>query len=170
MERGPADDDRRETQTEKLDRNWDELLQEFRVTQTGVQILAGFLLTLPFQQRFASVTDSQRTVYLVSLAAAVIATVLFVAPVSAHRLLFRQHAKGVLVEFGSRCAQAGMAFLAVSLSAATFLIVDVVLGRSPAVIATAAAALLFAVMWVVVPLSLRRAGGADGPSSSGTIP
>lgn len=66
----PLNKDRHETATERLDRNWVELLQELRVTQTGVQILAGFLLTLPFQQRFAGLDSVQTTAYLVSMAAA----------------------------------------------------------------------------------------------------
>src|SRR5665647_819594 len=64
----PADeqpgDGRRETPAERLDRNWNEILQELRVTQTGIQILTGFLLTVPFQQRFAELTDDQRRIYL----------------------------------------------------------------------------------------------------------
>ena len=36
----------------RLDRNWDDLLQELRVAQTGVQLLTGLLLTVPFQARF----------------------------------------------------------------------------------------------------------------------
>lgn len=71
MELPPLDSDRRETPTERLDRNGDELLQELRVTQTDVQLLAGFLLTVPFQQRFATITDSQRMAYLVALGAAI---------------------------------------------------------------------------------------------------
>ena len=80
MEAAPNTGDRHETETEGLDRNWNELLQELRVTQTGVQILAGFLLTLPFQQRFSALEDEQRTAYLVSLSSAVLATALLVAP------------------------------------------------------------------------------------------
>ena len=39
--------------TERADRKWDDMLQELRVMQTGAQLTAGFLLTLPFQQKFA---------------------------------------------------------------------------------------------------------------------
>ena len=67
---GSDSDGRNETAIEKLDRNWMELLQELRVLQTGVQILAGFLLTLPFQSRFESLDDFQTNLYLANVALA----------------------------------------------------------------------------------------------------
>jgi len=156
MEPSPLDDDRHETDAERQDRNWDELLQELRVTQTGVQLLAGFLLTLPFQQRFATITESQRTAYLVALASAIVATALLVAPVSAHRLMFRRHAKHELVGFADIAARAGLVALAVSVSAATFLIFDVVVGRGGALTATALALVVFVVNWLLLPLLVRH--------------
>lgn len=156
MEPAPLDNDRHETPTERLDRNWDELLQELRVTQTGVQLLAGFLLTLPFQQRFATITGTQRDAYLVALASAVIATTLLVAPVSAHRLMFRLHAKKELVRFADRAARSGLVTLAISIIAATFLIFDVVVGRGAALTAASAAFVVFVVNWLVLPLVVRH--------------
>jgi len=156
MESPPPDHDRDETPTERFDRNWDELLQELRVTQTGVQILAGFLLTIPFQQRFGDLTTGQRTAYLIALATAVVATTLLVAPVSAHRLLFRRRAKQQLVHFADLAARAGLVALAASIVSATFLIFDVVLGRGPALAAAALALVLFVVNWLVLPLVVRR--------------
>ncbi|CAN7455298.1 DUF6328 family protein [Knoellia sp. LjRoot47] len=155
MEPAPRDQDRDETPTERFDRNWDELLQELRVTQTGVQVLAGFLLTIPFQQRFTELTSTQRTAYLLALATAVVATTLLVAPVSAHRLLFRRRAKQELVRFADLAARAGLLALAVSVVSATFLIFDVVLGRGAAVSAGAVALALFVVNWLVLPLVVR---------------
>ncbi|MFC7488598.1 DUF6328 family protein [Knoellia sp. CPCC 206453] len=155
MESSPLDNDRHETPTERLDRNWDELLQELRVTQTGVQLLAGFLLTLPFQQRFATITESQRTAYLVALASAIVATTLLVAPVSAHRLMFRRHAKHQLVGFADVAARVGLATLSISIVSATYLIFDVVVGRGAAVTAAAAAGVVFVVNWLVIPLLVR---------------
>ncbi len=155
MDAAPLNEDRHETETERLDRNWDELLQELRVTQTGVQILAGFLLTLPFQQRFSTVDDVQRAAYLLSLAAAVLATALLVTPVSSHRMLFRQRAKRELVGIADAAARAGLVALAVSIVSATFMIFDVVVGRSAGVSAGAAASAVFLAGWVVLPLVVR---------------
>src|ERR1700753_3199988 len=86
-------DQRGETQLERLDRNWADLLQELRVVQTGVQLLTGFLLTLPFQARFAGLGEFQQDVYLVTVGSAVAATGFLIAPVTIHRVLFRRHAR-----------------------------------------------------------------------------
>src|SRR5689334_8609310 len=95
-------DGRDETEAERLDRNWTELLQELRVTQTGTQILTGFLLTIPFQQRFAALDPGQLTVYLVLVGFAALATILALAPVSLHRSLFRTGRKGEIVRLSNR--------------------------------------------------------------------
>lgn len=81
-------DQRGETFEERLDRNWSELLQELRVVQTGVQFLTGFLLTLPFQQRFASLTGGQRVGYLRAVGLSIGSTATLIAPVALHRMLF----------------------------------------------------------------------------------
>src|ERR1700758_3978433 len=81
---------RDETEQERLDRNWNNLLQELRVVQTGVQLLTGFLLTLPFQQRFTVLSHTMQMVYLVTVGCSVGATVLLITPVGIHRLLFRR--------------------------------------------------------------------------------
>jgi hypothetical protein len=156
----PLNAGRHETDAERLDRNWDELLQELRVSQTGVQLLAGFLLTLPFQQRFTQLDDTARTAYLVAFGFALLATALLVAPVSAHRLLFRERRKSELVRFGNRCAKAGLLSLGVTVVAVAFLIFDFVLGRNEAVAAAVVALVLYAGMWAAVPeLTLAREDG-----------
>ena len=155
-ETGSAHDGRDETPLERLDRNWDELLQELRVVQTGVQILAGFLLTLPFQQRFTQIGDVNRVVFLVAFALAVVATAFLVAPVSAHRLLFRKGEKAALVALANRCARVGLVALALAVSAVAFVIFNVVAGTGVAVAAAGAALLLFAVNWLALPLGMLR--------------
>src|SRR5689334_24279591 len=107
-ETGSAHDGRDETPLERLDRNWDELLQELRVVQTGMQILTGFLLTLPFQQRFSDLQAFEKDLYLITLAMSTAATIVLVSPVAMHRLLFRRHALPVLVEQGQRFAVTGL--------------------------------------------------------------
>src|SRR6476620_11773155 len=91
-------DGRNETVNQRMDRNWNEMLQELRVTQTGTQILTGFLLTIAFQPTFKSLTPFQHTVYLILVSIAVLTTALGLAPVNLHRTLFRQHAKRVVVD------------------------------------------------------------------------
>ena len=149
-------DDRSQPSPETLTRNWDELLQEIRVTQTGVQILTGFLLTVPFSNRFEELTSFQRSVYLAVLAGSVLTTALVVAPVAMHRVLFRRRRRELLVESGNRFAMAGLAMLAVTVSGVVLLVVDVVVGNTQGWIAGGAILLVFIVLWAVLPLVLDR--------------
>lgn len=147
---------RHETLDERMDRNWDELMQELRVTETGIQILTGFLLTVPFQQRFALLDGYQRAVYLVLVVLAVLATALVVAPVSLHRLLFHRKMKSELVAAASRLARTGIAVLALVMSGATLLIFDVVSGRSAGLVAGAATLVVLAGCWWGLAVRIRR--------------
>ena len=157
----PEDDqrwDRRkrgETEIERLDRNWNSLLQELRVVQTGVQLLTGFLLTLPFQQRFDVLTGHMRVVYLATVGCSVSATVLLIAPVATHRLLFRRHRLQVLVSAAHRCAYAGLVLLGAALTGMTVIVFVAVSGRTAGVVAGVSAVGLFTVFWLVMPLLLR---------------
>jgi hypothetical protein len=101
-----------ENEAERLTRNLNELLQELRVTQTGIQILTGFLLTLPFSQRFKDLDALQRGTFLAILTGSVIATGLIVAPVAFHRVLFRHGERPWLVKAANRAALAGLVSLA----------------------------------------------------------
>jgi hypothetical protein len=150
--------ERGETEIERLDRNWNSLLQELRVEQTGVQLLTGFLLTLPFQQRFDVLSEHMRVVYLATVSCSVASTVLLVAPVAMHRLLFRRHRLQVLVSAAHRCAQAGLVLLGVALTGMTIVIFAAVSGRNAGFAAGACALALFTFFWLVVPLLLRSRG------------
>ena len=125
-------DGRDESADERSDRNWAELLQELRVMQMGVQILTGFLLTLPFQQRFGDLDTFQTGVYLTLVALAVLSTGLFVTPVSLHRALFRKHRKTALVTMSDRIARVGVLVLAFVVTGTVLLVVDVVVNRTAA--------------------------------------
>ena len=142
-----------ETQQQRLNRNWEELLQELRVTQTGVQILTGFLLTVPFSQRFDTLTDLQVTTYLTVLCGSVLATGFLIAPVAFHRVLFRKREKAWLVSAAHRCARTGLVLLALTVSGVIFLVFDLVVSAAVAVVAFLVALAFFSVLWGVVPLS-----------------
>lgn len=146
---------RSETPTERLDRNWSSLLQELRVVQTGVQVLTGFLLTLPFQSRFDRLDDSIEVVYLATVACSVGATVLLVAPVALHRLLFRRHRLKTLVSVAHRSAYAGMLLLGAALAGAVVVIFDAVAGTTAGIVAGVCTALALVSFWVALPLWLR---------------
>ncbi|MFF5793349.1 DUF6328 family protein [Paeniglutamicibacter sp. NPDC012692] len=91
---------RHETVEERLDRNWNELLQELRVMQTGVQILAAFLVVLPFQSRFTILNAADRAFYMVLLVFSALLIVLIVTPVAVHRHLFGHRVKITTVRMG----------------------------------------------------------------------
>lgn len=154
--------DRNETVAERIDRNWGELLQELRVTQTGVQILFAFLLVLPFQQRFDVLGDAERWLYLVVVLLMTISTSLNLAPVITHRLLFRRHKKDVLLEVSDRLAKWSFISLGLALVGAVALVVDVVVGPAAALGAVAVVALLILGLWVVLPWVLLRQHEGDG--------
>lgn len=142
---------RDESDGQRLDRNWDELLQELRVAQTGVQVLAGFLIILPFQQRFDVLSPGERRLYLVALALAIVASVLFLAFVVAHRVLFRWHEKDSLVSAAHQLARAGLVALTLTFVAGISLVFSVVVGTGAAVAAAAGLLAVCVVAWLVVP-------------------
>jgi hypothetical protein len=141
-----------ESESERLTRNLNELLQELRVTQTGVQILTGFLLTLPFSQRFMELDDVQRTSYLVILCGSVIATGLIIAPVAFHRVLFRHGERPWLVAAANKAARAGLLSLALTTSGVVWLVFDLVTDRTLASVAGIVSLVFFVVLWAVIPL------------------
>ena len=141
---------------DRLSLNWNELLQELRVIQTGVQILTGFLLTVPFTQRFGELNDLQVGVYLAVLSGAAATTALVMAPAAFHRMLFRRGAKLWVVEAGNKCVVAGLALLALTLSGVLFLVFDVVIGVQTAAVTAGTALVVFAVLWWLVPVKLRK--------------
>jgi hypothetical protein len=151
-----AGSERDETPTERSDRNWNELLQELRVTQTGIQILSGFLLTLPFQARFSSLDGTERRLFLLAVVSSTIATGLVVAPVSAHRIFFRQHEKRALVTMSDRMAKVGLAALAVTVSTVLALIFSVVVGDGTGGLLAVLALVFFVTVWVVLPVVVLR--------------
>ena len=159
------ENDRDESRAEQLDRNWIELIQELRVAQTGVQVLAGFLLTLPFTSRFGDIDHAHRMTYLVAFSLAVVTVGLMTAPVALHRFLFGRHEKDVLVRTGDLYAKTGMATMGLTLVAVVVLIFGVVVGDGAGIVAGALVFVLYALAWVVVPLRLVRR--AEARSSGG---
>jgi len=154
---------RMESEGERLDRQLTELLQELRVVLPGVQVLFAFLLTVPFSARFDRLTDIQRSVYVGVLLATALATVLLMAPTAFHRLRFRQHRKAEVVEMSHRLVLAGLGVLAVAVSGAVFLVVDVVYGRAGGLAAGLSTIAVIVVLWWVFPLVSRRRPGGPPP-------
>ena len=158
--------ERNETPTERLDRNWNDLLQELRVVQTGVQLLTGFLLTLPFQQKFPSLGDRERAVYMAAVSASIVATGFLQAPVSVHRALFRRHRRKETVALAHRLAIVGIFFLACAVVSVTTLIFDVLLGWAEGLVFGGVAAAMLVTLWLAVPWSVRLRSPGSPPQET----
>jgi hypothetical protein len=152
--------DRDETPLERSDRNWDELLGELRVTQTGTAILFSLLLTVPFAARFDEVDRFGRGVYLAALVLAAASAVVLIAPVAYHRVLFGQRQKPQVVRASNRMAVAGLVLLAGAMTAVLLLVGDVILRRAWAVGLSSTFGVLTVGLWFVPALLRRRAGRA----------
>lgn len=146
----PAEDPKKQ-----WNRNYSELLQELRVAQTGVQILFAFLLTLPFSVGFEKITGSERVLYVVTFICSAIAAALLIAPVSYHRLAFREGRKPQIVRTAHRLAQCGLFFEMAAIVLAIYLVVEVVAGVRWAALLGAGMALFYILLWYVLPLVTR---------------
>jgi hypothetical protein len=145
-----------EDEATRADRRYNELLQELRVAQTGVQFLFAFLLTLAFTQRFGRVTDFQKGLYIGTLIAASVAAALLIGPVPMHRALYRRGLKPRLVAASDLMVRMGLVVLVVAINGAILLVLDVVLGGWVPFLAAGLTTLWFVLVWYVVPLTTRE--------------
>ena len=144
-----TDEDRKE----RVNRELIELLNELRVALPGVQVLFAFLLVLPFQQGFAEISDADRRVYTTALIASALAAALLIAPSMYHRLNFRRQVKEQMIFDSNKLLVAGMLLTAIGVACSIFLVVDVVFGQTPAIVATAATAVVYMLVWLALPLA-----------------
>lgn len=147
---------RDETEAERLDRNLSELLQELRVALPGVQVLFAFLLAVPFQQHFTSISAFDKKAYFATLLLTALSAALLIAPSAYHRLTFRYQQKGRLVVIANRLAIAGLAVLALAMTCAIMLITNVLFGTvATTVVTTTLVLAMFCLLWAVLPLKRR---------------
>jgi multisubunit Na+/H+ antiporter MnhE subunit len=147
---------RGESPEERADRNMNELLQELRVVQAGVQILVAFLLSMSFTERFARIDDFQRWTYVVTLLLSMLTAGLLIAPAAVHRVTFRRGLKPEIVQTGHKLFAAGLATLVLTLVGGTLLVLDVAVGRTFAVDSAIVVGLVLAGLWFVLPVPLLR--------------
>src|SRR5687768_7999605 len=119
-----SDHDGGESRKERTTRKWNEMLQELRVAQTGVQVLTGFLLTVAFSQRFGDLDQTTQNAYLVTVCSAIASATLLIAPVAFHRVLFGKSEKEWLIGAANNSARAGLAMMAVTMIGVMFVIFD----------------------------------------------
>jgi O-antigen/teichoic acid export membrane protein len=152
----PPASGRNETEAERIDRNVAELLQELRVAGLGVQVLFGFLLAMPFTDKFSTLDPEQHRLYVAVLLLAALSTALLTAPVAYHRIVFRRHQKHDLLRFANTVALAGLATVALAISGAVLLVVSVAYDGLVAAIIAAVVAGVYFVLWYVIPNLGRR--------------
>ena len=145
---------RDETEGERLDRDLTELLQELRVASVGVQVLFGFLLSLPFNARFGRLDHAQRGLFLADMLLAALAIVLLTGPVAYHRLTFRHNQKASLVRIANTLAIAGLSAVALAVTLAVALVVTLVEPGVGAGLITALIGMAFAALWFALPLAV----------------
>ncbi|MET7471398.1 DUF6328 family protein [Micromonospora sp. NPDC005686] len=151
----------KESEKQRWQRNFADLLQELRVAQTGVQILFAFLLTLPFSNGFGRTTEFQRDIYILALLTAAASAAMIISPVAFHRALFRQGRKPELVRFAHRMATGGLFFMLIAMVSSVLLVTDFVLDRPIAFLLSALTGLWFLLFWAVLPFSRRNWGDDD---------
>ena len=158
-----ADNQAQSEDERKRDRQMLELLNELRVALPGVQILFAFLLTVPFTQRFGSLTPFQRDVYYATLIATALSTACLIAPSAAHRIRFHQGDRAWVIESANTLSISGLAFLTVALGGSVLLITDVLFEGPRVWVYTAAVWAVIVVLWFVRPLARRLRGVSSGP-------
>jgi hypothetical protein len=149
----------KETEKERVDRELIELLNELRVALPGVQVLFAFLLVVPFQQRFVTVTQFQKTIYFVALLCSAAASVFLISPSAWHRVLFRAREKPQMLKAANRLTLVGLAFLAAAIVSVVLLITDYLYGKETTIVVSAATGAFFALLWYGLPLRRRFRGG-----------
>ena len=149
-------DGRDESPNERADRNWEELMQELRVMQTGTQVLSGFLLAVAFQPRFTELDPLQVGLYLVLVGLAALATILALAPVGMHRSLFGRRRKPDLVRVAARLVKASLVVVGILSVGVTVLIVDFALDRAVSVVVFIVGAAVVLGLWLVLPMMVSR--------------
>jgi hypothetical protein len=145
-----------ESEGQRADRNFNDILQELRVTQTGVQILFGFLLTMPLQSRFDQLDGYERGLLVVAVLLLATATACIIAPVAWHRVLFRHRVKPEIVDASNVFAKLGLTALGLGIVTSMLLMLDLVLPRWAAVTLGVALGVLLLMLWAVSPVLRRR--------------
>ncbi|QYX75454.1 DUF6328 family protein [Streptomyces akebiae] len=160
---GNQDRGRDETEDERADRRWSELIQEVRVAQTGVQILFGFLLTVVFTPRYEGLPQTEKTIYIVTVVLGAAATGALIGPVSFHRIVAGRRIKPAAVEWASRLTVVGLILLLATMTAALLLILRVATHDGYVPWLVGCVVLWYLLCWFALPAWIRRRHAGDVP-------
>jgi hypothetical protein len=147
---------REENEAQRLDRHWNELLQELRLAQTGTQILFAFLLSIAFTNPFDQSDSFTHFVFACTLVTSALAMGLFLAPVSFHRIVFQRKLRDRMIPIAGHLATGGLAFLVAAIAGGLLLALDVALSRGTAIFVVSIVVLWFVGFWYVLPAWVRR--------------
>jgi hypothetical protein len=150
-----------EDEGERLDRHWNELLQELRLAQTGTQILFAFLLSIAFANRFQDADAFTHDVYAATIIASALAMALFLAPVSFHRIVFQRKLRDRMIPIAHHLTSGGLVLLLLAICGGVLLAIDVVLSRTVAIVTVALVLAWFVAFWYVLPAYVRRTSEAE---------
>jgi hypothetical protein len=137
-------------------RSLNEMLQELRVLQQGSQILAGFLVLLPFSEGFTKIAPFEKWVYIVAFIAAIISLICFSAPAAQHRIARPLQHRTKFKRSSTRIIIGGTTALSVALISTTQLVLNEVVGNEWSYIGTLLVGLLIAVIWWFMPLRQKQ--------------
>jgi predicted MFS family arabinose efflux permease len=128
----------------------------------GVQVLLAFLLTLPFTNRFVTLTDGERAIYFTAVGLTSLAIVLLMTPGIQHRMRFREHDKDALLESSNRLVLVASVVVGAAIATVLFLIAEYLYGLVAGCVTTAALVVVIGVLWYAIPWRRRRDGsGGD---------
>ncbi|KUO04993.1 DUF6328 family protein [Streptomyces caeruleatus] len=147
---------RDESEEERADRMWGELLQEVRVAQMGVQILFGFLLTVVFTPKYGTLSDTDQTIYIVTVMLGATATGALIGPVSLHRLVSGRRIKPQAVEWASRLTFVGLILLLATTGSSLLLILRVATHDGYVPWLVTGVVVWYLLCWFALPLWTRR--------------
>ena len=143
-----------EADEEQLRDRYREALEEYRTILPGVQVLLGFLLTVPFSQRFEQLDDLGRDLFMVAIVSTALAILLFLMPTAFHRGApdaDREHR----VRLAVRATIAGMVAVATSVVTAIFVVARFVYDDTVAAYVAGSILGLAVTLWFLIPLRRR---------------
>ncbi|MFE7272009.1 DUF6328 family protein [Streptomyces sp. NPDC057623] len=147
---------RDESEEERADRMWGEILQEVRVAQMGVQILFGFLLTVVFTPKYDTLSDTDQTIYIVTVVLGATATGALIGPVSLHRLVAGRRIKPQAVRWASRLTFVGLILLLATTASSLLLILRVATHDGFVPWLVSGVVVWYLLCWFALPMWVRR--------------
>lgn len=121
----------------------------------GIQVLFAFLLAVPFQQNFTTISPVEKKLSFATLLCTAISAAPLISPSAYHRLTFHYQQKDSLIRIANRLTIAGLGFLGLAMAGALMLISNVLYGGVATAIVGACALAMFLMLRYLLPLRRR---------------